>query len=135
MLDRSYPMQAPFTFANTRVIAVGVSNGGGAVLRASEDAEPWLDGVVAISPNIYVESGRPLFDYATEAGLLAPCALQSPQFAQAPFAGVGMLNPPAAQARCSNLHAAGLLQAGRSEERRVGKECVSTCRSRWSPYP
>src|SRR3546814_2623574 len=23
----------------------------------------------------------------------------------------------------------------RSEERRVGKECVSTCKSRWSPYP
>src|SRR3546814_12932510 len=29
----------------------------------------------------------------------------------------------------------GRLQPGmRSEERRVGKECVSTCRSRWSPY-
>src|SRR3546814_2853294 len=26
------------------------------------------------------------------------------------------------------------LRADRSEERRVGKECVSTCRSRWSPY-
>src|SRR3546814_18867632 len=26
------------------------------------------------------------------------------------------------------------LAAQRSEERRVGKECVSTCRSRWSPY-
>src|SRR3546814_20969878 len=26
-------------------------------------------------------------------------------------------------------------RARRSEERRVGKECVSTCRSRWSPYP
>src|SRR3546814_6786501 len=26
------------------------------------------------------------------------------------------------------------LDVGRSEERRVGKECVSTCRSRWSPY-
>src|SRR3546814_10803293 len=26
------------------------------------------------------------------------------------------------------------LQTVRSEERRVGKECVSTCRSRWSPY-
>src|SRR3546814_1119027 len=26
------------------------------------------------------------------------------------------------------------LVAKRSEERRVGKECVSTCRSRWSPY-
>src|SRR3546814_12086937 len=25
-------------------------------------------------------------------------------------------------------------QPTRSEERRVGKECVSTCRSRWSPY-
>src|SRR3546814_19331416 len=27
-----------------------------------------------------------------------------------------------------------LLEPSRSEERRVGKECVSTCRSRWSPY-
>src|SRR3546814_7555536 len=26
------------------------------------------------------------------------------------------------------------IAAFRSEERRVGKECVSTCRSRWSPY-
>src|SRR3546814_17138856 len=26
------------------------------------------------------------------------------------------------------------LARSRSEERRVGKECVSTCRSRWSPY-
>src|SRR3546814_14251074 len=25
-------------------------------------------------------------------------------------------------------------RTARSEERRVGKECVSTCRSRWSPY-
>src|SRR3546814_1011217 len=25
-------------------------------------------------------------------------------------------------------------RVGRAEERRVGKECVSTCRSRWSPY-
>src|SRR3546814_21152812 len=31
------------------------------------------------------------------------------------------------------LRAAKLVPA-RSEERRVGKECVSTCRSRWSPY-
>src|SRR3546814_8580475 len=28
-----------------------------------------------------------------------------------------------------------LAVVARSEERRVGKECVSTCRSRWSPYP
>src|SRR3546814_12713046 len=30
------------------------------------------------------------------------------------------------------FHAAALKQVPRSEERRVGKECVSTCRSRWS---
>src|SRR3546814_13089586 len=28
----------------------------------------------------------------------------------------------------------GRARVARSEERRVGKECVSTCRSRWSPY-
>src|SRR3546814_10382254 len=28
----------------------------------------------------------------------------------------------------------GAIDLIRSEERRVGKECVSTCRSRWSPY-
>src|SRR3546814_11794707 len=33
--------------------------------------------------------------------------------------------------RASSLHPD--LQS-RSEERRVGQECVSTCRSRWSPY-
>src|SRR3546814_11916554 len=27
-----------------------------------------------------------------------------------------------------------IAEKDRSEERRVGKECVSTCRSRWSPY-
>src|SRR3546814_12593703 len=29
---------------------------------------------------------------------------------------------------------AGVCSSARSEERRVGKECVSTCSSRWSPY-
>src|SRR3546814_5932667 len=33
----------------------------------------------------------------------------------------------------AGLEKKGLIQ-WRSEERRVGKECVSTCRSRWSPY-
>src|SRR3546814_779100 len=35
--------------------------------------------------------------------------------------------------RLIDLNPAGRKQT-RSEERRVGKECVSTCRSRWSPY-
>src|SRR3546814_15902626 len=33
-----------------------------------------------------------------------------------------------------DLNKAKAVRAQRSEERRVGKECVSTCRSRWSPY-
>src|SRR3546814_15043478 len=33
-----------------------------------------------------------------------------------------------------SLGVAGMALAWRSEERRVGKECVSTCRSRWTPY-
>src|SRR3546814_14200347 len=38
---------------------------------------------------------------------------------------------------CGNCRACAQTMASdqRSEERRVGKECVSTCRSRWSPYP
>src|SRR3546814_18806706 len=35
---------------------------------------------------------------------------------------------------CADLTIELDLGADRSEERRVGKECVSTCRSRWSPY-
>src|SRR3546814_17676181 len=39
---------------------------------------------------------------------------------------------------CERQHAAqrstATRRALRSEERRVGKECVSTCRSRWAPY-
>src|SRR3546814_13696910 len=38
------------------------------------------------------------------------------------------------QSRGASLQSAGIFSASRSEERRVGKECVSTCRSRWSPY-
>src|SRR3546814_3379917 len=36
--------------------------------------------------------------------------------------------------RSSRLRAKRSMLCTRSEERRVGKECVSTCRSRWSPY-
>src|SRR3546814_15391499 len=36
--------------------------------------------------------------------------------------------------RLARMKALGLIGDERSEARRVGKECVSTCRSRWSPY-
>src|SRR3546814_9735192 len=48
------------------------------------------------------------------------------------------LPAPAMPARHEPARAAGDVlgsRRSRSEERRVGKECVSPCRSRWSPYP
>ncbi|MBX3710870.1 MAG: hydrogenase [Lysobacter sp.] len=76
-LDEAFPAEAPFTFANTRVIAVGISNGGGAVLRAAEQDGDWLDAVVAGEPSVLVDGAgsRALYDYTTEAMLLMPCAL------------------------------------------------------------
>src|SRR3546814_11602270 len=55
--------------------------------------------------------------------------------------GCAVIEPVHADAGCAGLelrttadgHAALSAAADRSEERRVGKECVSTCRSRWSP--
>src|SRR3546814_6610068 len=46
----------------------------------------------------------------------------------------GLLGPNGAGKTTLISILAGLARASRSEERRVGKECVSTCRSRWSPY-
>src|SRR5690606_25141357 len=108
-LDEAVPDAAPFTFHNTRVIAVGISNGGGAVLRAAELDGGWLDAVVAGEPNVFVEGGRPLYDFATEAALLQPCALLH-------LAPESMAQPPMrAQVeplwalRCASLKAAGLV--------------------------
>src|SRR3546814_13379619 len=52
------------------------------------------------------------------------------------FAGVfGFLADPVPEGRAKSVVGCVLLHLTRSAERRVGKECVSTCRSRWSPYP
>ena len=110
-LNDAHPAQAPFSRANTRIIAVGLSNGGGAVLRAAElDTEGVFDAVVAAAPNIAAPaSGRTLYDYSTEAALYAPCALAAIDDA------VPMLPPRAragiAQLRCASLQQAGLLQS------------------------
>lgn len=107
MLDRAYPAQAPFTPDNTRVIATGVSNGAGAVLQAAGiDTQQLLSGVVALAPNIHVAGhGRALYDYATEAALLLPCALTDARFDAVPFARAHGAAPPAWIARCARLHA------------------------------
>lgn len=110
MLDRAFPDEAPFTPANTRIIATGISNGGGAVLRAAgDDAEGILAAVVALEPNIYAPGGRPFYDYATEAALWMPAALAAPTFDDVPFARVGVAQPPAWALRGAALRAHGKL--------------------------
>lgn len=106
-LNDAFPAQAPFTRANTRIIAVGLSNAGGAVLRAAElDEHGMFDAVIAAAPNISAPaSGRTLFDYSTEAALYAPCAL--PAIGNA----VAMM-PPAARDAVAKLRCASMLQAG-----------------------
>ena len=108
-LDEARPAEAPFTFDNTRVIAVGISNGGGAVLRAAELEGDWLDAVVAGEPNVYVDApgARTLYDYTTEAALLMPCALLAvDNLPQPPL--LDQVKPLYA-ARCASLAADGVL--------------------------
>ena len=75
-LSKAFPEQAPFNWDNTRVIAVGISNGGGAVLRAAEEQGAKFSAIVAGEPQIFVEGhgGVPLYDYSVEAATLMACA-------------------------------------------------------------
>ncbi|MEG3191481.1 3-hydroxybutyrate oligomer hydrolase family protein [Lysobacter sp. D1-1-M9] len=115
VLNDAFPDAAPFRFDNTSVIAVGISNGGGAVLRAAEDAGEWLDAVVAGEPNLHVAGARPLYDYSTEAALLMPCAL--------PHLGVPPM--PNAAAHCAALAEAGLVTgASAAEQQRSAYETL-----------
>lgn len=94
LLNQEYPHAGqPLTPQNTMVIASGISNGGGAVLRALErDRAGWIDGAVVSEPNVMVTEqarglvveaggrtydrvGASLYDYTTEHLLLQPCAL------------------------------------------------------------
>lgn len=110
-LDSAFPQAAPFTFGNTRVIAVGISNGGGAVLRAAElEGESWLDAVVAGEPNITVVGARPLYDYTTQAALLMPCALLDPALAPLPQPPLTAQAAPLWAMRCATLKATGQVE-------------------------
>ncbi|MGQ4659193.1 3-hydroxybutyrate oligomer hydrolase family protein [Lysobacter sp. F6437] len=116
-LDQAFPDAAPFAFDNTTVIAVGVSNGGGAVLRAAELEGDWLDAVVAGEPNVQVAGARPLYDYMTEAALLMPCALPA----------LGIPPMPTAAAHCAALAEAGLVSGSTLEQQQ--KSAYDTLRA------
>ncbi|MDR3386508.1 MAG: 3-hydroxybutyrate oligomer hydrolase family protein [Rudaea sp.] len=111
MLDRAHPQAAPFTPRNTRILAVGVSNAGGAVLQAAGlDHDGMLGGVIALAPNVHVPGhGRALYDYATEAALLMPCALTDARFDMIPFARMQGRIAPLGTARCATLAATDVL--------------------------
>jgi hydroxybutyrate-dimer hydrolase len=115
-LGRAYPQAKPFTFDNTRIIAVGISNGGGAVLRAAETDGEWLDAVVAGEPSVLSNGpgARALYDYTTEAALLMPCAqlhmsnLPQPPLTAALQAGAAL--------RCASLAADGVISGANAAE-------------------
>ncbi|QHJ00886.1 D-(-)-3-hydroxybutyrate oligomer hydrolase [Xylophilus rhododendri] len=120
---RSWPGQATVTRANTRVIAAGFSNGGGAVLKAAEqDSGHLLDGVVAMSPQIMtpanprvviaqgqrVRAGgnRTILDLLSYSNLYRSCA------ALALPGTPGAAGLKFAANRCTSLVEAGLLKVG-----------------------
>src|SRR3546814_11872710 len=85
----------------------------------------------------------PPLDHAVGAERAAPVGAE---FEPPPMAGIAKVDGAGRlvkDQRAGAIHAgqhAGIVAGigrrfrGRSEERRVGKECVSTCRTRWWPY-
>lgn len=115
-LAQAYPQAAPFTFDNTRIIAVGISNGGGAVLRAAELEGDWLDAVVAGEPSVLAQGkgARALYDYTTEAALLMPCAqLHMSNLPQPPLTAALQAG---AAVRCATLAAEGVVSGSTTAE-------------------
>src|SRR3546814_12641241 len=88
------------------------------------------------SENHLIAERRAKLAALREHGVAFPNDFQRIHFAgelQATYADAERWSSEALQAEGTHVALAGRMLA-RSEERRVGKECVSTCRSRWSPY-
>jgi len=120
--QRNWPAFSP---ENTTVIALGLSNGGGAALRAGEqDRGRLIDGIVVAEPNVnprfdgsfvivqgnkpaISRHSRPLYDYVTLLNLYQGCANRDPAQAAAPL---NVLNfPDIGASRCQGLNDYGLL--------------------------
>lgn len=117
-----------------KVIAAGVSNGGGAVLRAAEvDLAGIIDAVVAVEPNITPREshgglvqmgddeptacGCRLVDYATAMNLLLPAALLASDLADMPFIEVTALSEARQAAWAKGLAEHGLVTGSSTAER------------------
>jgi len=137
-------LDTPLTPVNTEVIAVGISNGGGAVLRALElDRGAMFDAAVVSEPNINVSGALtalrlrlrqgegegegegervrklpplPLYDYATLHALLQPCAMLAESDATAPLLALVLLARERHVQQCAALARAGLVTGGDTDD-------------------
>ncbi len=137
LLQREFPAtdtRPAITRERTTVIASGISNGGGAVLRAIEaDAEGLLDAAVVSEPSVVVPAGRgiriemgtrpppanpslALFDYALLHYLLQPAAVLVPEKASA-MTEVPALQRPLWEAWAAKLAELGLVTGETLEQR------------------
>ena len=114
-------------YANTLVIASSVSNGGGASLRAAEEAPAgMIDGVAVSEPNVnprydrglvirqgrdapVAQHSRPLYDYSTILNVYQGCANLGRSYAGPPLNALLAAIQPLAANRCQSLKEAGLL--------------------------
>ena len=117
-LGAAFPDQAPFTFENTKVIAVGISNGGGAVLRAAENANAKFAAVVAGEPNVFVDGygSRSLMDYGLEAWTLMACAQLALPDGTLPEPPLLNAAKPIMGSWCQRLKMAGVLNGNTVDE-------------------
>src|SRR3546814_12729136 len=93
----------------------------------SQTAQDVLEGVsrpVERRKQLGYSSGMSFTDHQSMSGAPARICVQAVARASASVAG--------AMSRPRKVHSS--ISSIRSEERRGGKECVSTCRYRWSPY-
>lgn len=82
-LNQLFPRERPAASARRRTLAVGLSNGGAAVLRALEHDQA-IDAAVVLAPNVLPRrGGRAFLEYAGEAALWMPLALTTPGFIEA----------------------------------------------------
>ncbi len=136
LLNREYPRDGEPLFAsgNVTVIASGVSNGGGAVLRAVEaDEEGILDGAVVSEPSaqpgvvhglriamgsrpVVSDPGLTLVDIAVLHELLQPAAILAPEWPAA-LAVIPDVQKPLWESRAAELAAAGVLEGDTAQAR------------------
>src|SRR3546814_9253961 len=103
----------------------------------NDNFDAWFVGFSAdLAVGVYVgfDEPRTLGPHDTGSNVAAPVFKAFMADALTPEDAVPFRIPPGIRMVRLNAETGQLARPGRSEERRVGKECVRTCRSRWSPY-